>query len=269
MRDHNRSIEVVAHGGFAFFAQTGGKRIGSTGRSLQLQQPGIAFEESFESFFGSFQCFAAKIDRAPVVSLQNKEADGHRAESFTKQGVSTGKKLFQRNKITQRLSHFLSTDGNHVVVHPVAHRIFTQCSTGLRNFAFMVWKHQVHPTAVDVELFAQVFSTHGRAFHMPTRETFAPGSFPAHDMFGRRLFPQRKIHTAAFFALSVEFAGSFEHLFHIASREFTIPEILVVLLYIKIHRTLTFVSITCFQNFLGKLDLLHDMARSMRFDVGG
>ena len=83
-------------------------------------------------------------------------------------------KLVESDEIAQRFAHLLSGDGNHVVVHPVAHRSLAVCRHRLCDFRLMVRELQVETAAVDIELLAKVFATHCGAFHVPSREAVAP-----------------------------------------------------------------------------------------------
>src|SRR5574344_1620835 len=103
--------------------------------------------------------------------------------------MAAGKEFIQRNEITQTLTHLLSVNGDHIVVHPVMNRLFSLRSHSLRNFAFVVREDQVHSASVYIETLAQVLLTHGSTFAMPSREAIAPGRRPAHNMFRGRTLP--------------------------------------------------------------------------------
>src|SRR5574344_1394447 len=102
--------------------------------------------------------------------------------------------LFQRDEIAQALAHLLAIDCYHVVVHPVAHHLVALASNGLCYFALMVREYQVHSTAVNVEMVAEVFPSHGGAFAVPPRKSFAPMAGPAHNVFRLSGFPEGEIH---------------------------------------------------------------------------
>ena len=82
--------------------------------------------------------------------------------------------LLQRDEVAKRLTHLLTVDGNHIVVHPVLHGLMTHRSLCLCYLALMVREHEVHAAAVDIKLLAEVLTTHGRALTVPPRETVAP-----------------------------------------------------------------------------------------------
>src|SRR5262245_25386642 len=95
----------------------------------------------------------------------------------------------QLDLVVIALTHFTAIHGDHVIVHPVTYRRDVIASSALRDLTFMMRKLKVHAAAVDVELRAEIFCTHGRALDMPAGKTNAPGTLPAHDMFRRRIFP--------------------------------------------------------------------------------
>ena len=131
--------------------------------------------------------------------------------------MPAGEELFQCDEVAQRLAHLLSVDGDHVVVHPVVYHVVALRSHGLCDLAFVVREYQVHASSVDVEVRAQVFASHGRAFAVPAGETVAPGRRPAHDVFGLCLLPQGKVGGVVLLFLSVQFAGGVEHVVQVAA----------------------------------------------------
>ena len=106
--------------------------------------------------------------------LKHEEADGHRCICLLKDWVVTCEELLQGDEVTERLTHLLTIDGNHIVVHPITCRVLTKGRCRLRNFALVVWEHKVHTTTMDIKLLAEVLGAHCRTLHMPTREAIAP-----------------------------------------------------------------------------------------------
>ena len=47
-------------------------------------------------------------------------------------------------------------------------------AAALRDFIFMMWKHQIRAAAMNIEIITEIFRTHRRAFNMPARTPFAP-----------------------------------------------------------------------------------------------
>ena len=142
-----------------------------------------------------------------------------------------------------------------------------ECRHTLSNFALVVRKHQVHAAAVYVELLAEVFGAHGRTFHVPTGETFAPRTRPVHDVLGRGFFPQRKIDAASFLRLTIEFTCCFEQLVDIPPRQFAVVVVAVVFLDIEIDRPFADVGVTRIENLLHKCNLFDDVPRCVRLDA--
>ena len=153
-------------------------------------------------------------------------------------------KFLERNEVAERFAHLLPVDCNHVVVHPVAHRLMAVVSHRLRDFALMVREHKIHSTAVDVERLAQIFLPHRRAFEMPSWESVAPWRRPSHDVFWRRFLPQREVDRVVLLRLSVERTRRVEQLVDVSSRQFAVVEVLAVLHHVEIYRTVAFVGIS-------------------------
>src|SRR5689334_22902832 len=99
------------------------------------------------------------------------------------------KHLPQRDHIAITLSHLLAINGDHVVVDPIIGRLYMIANSALRNFTFVMWKQQIHSSAMNVEALAEIFRAHGRAFNMPSWETFPPWALPTHDVFWWCFFP--------------------------------------------------------------------------------
>ena len=112
--------------------------------------------------------------------------------------------LFERDEVAQALSHLLSIDGYHVVVHPITHHLFAFCGHSLGYFALVMGEDEVHSATVNVEMFAQILPSHCRTLAVPTRKSLAPRTWPAHDVFGLGAFPQRKVGLITLFAHAVE-----------------------------------------------------------------
>ena len=107
--------------------------------------------------------------------------------------MNAAEKLIERDEVTQRPCHLLAADGDHVVMHPVFHRLFAQGGSRLGDLALVVRELEIHAAAVYVETFAEILHAHGGTFEVPSGEPFAPWRRPSHKMFRRCFFPQRKI----------------------------------------------------------------------------
>lgn len=125
-----------------------------------------------------------------------------------------------------------------------------------------------------VEGLSQILGTHGRAFQMPTGETFAPRRGPMHDVQRGSLFPQGKIAGRTFLVLAFQFACSVHQFVDVAPREFSVragPEgmLAVVFFHVEIHRSVRHVGIALVQDVLRDGDLFEDMPGGRRFDGRG
>ena len=177
MTDHNLRLEVIVHGIVAFLAQflyhLFRLRV-TLVRSLNAVEIGDAVKQTLQSFFGSLQCVVGEIHRGTVVSRENEEADGHRRVGLIQILVRTRKELLQGDEVTQRLTHLLAVDGNHVVMHPVFHHVVALRGHALGYLTLMMREHKVHATAMNVEMLTKIFASHSRALAVPSGETVAP-----------------------------------------------------------------------------------------------
>ena len=177
----------------------------------------------------------------------------------------TTEELLQGDEVIVTLTHLLTGDRDHVVMHPVMHGLMTEGSTTLRNLCLMVREDQIESTSVDIELLTEVLRTHRRALHMPARESFAPRTRPMHDMFGCSFLPQREIITVLLLFLTVQLTGLGNDIVEVTTGEFTVRIVLGIFLHVHVNRTVGYVGITLVEDLLYKRNLLDDMSRRMRF----
>ena len=116
----------------------------------------------------------------------------------------TREELFESDEVTQRLSHLLSVDGYHVVVHPVVHHLVTLRCHSLCYLALMMREDKIHPTSVNVEMAAQILASHCCALTMPPWKSIAPRAWPPHYVLGLRFFPQGEVGLIVLFPHTVE-----------------------------------------------------------------
>src|SRR5882757_4820006 len=121
-----------------------------------------------------------------------------------------GEHFRQTDLIVVTLPHLLPVDGDHIIMQPVTGRNMLVADGTLRYLTFMMRELKIHSSAVNIKLLAQVLGAHRRTFDMPAGKAFAPGTLPAHDVFGRSKFPQGKVLAIAFFVLSVQVTGGLE-----------------------------------------------------------
>ena len=92
------------------------------------------------------------------------------------------KELLQSDEVAKTLTHLLTIDGNHIVVHPVTNHLVALRSYSLRNLALVVRENQIHAATVNIKVAAQVLASHGSTLAVPSWETIAPRTRPAHDV---------------------------------------------------------------------------------------
>ena len=259
-------IQVVVHRRRAACLDVGHIDGGDFGRP-ELGERAQGFHQPFVAFLGGTERIVREIERAAVVGLKHEKADRHGRIGLFKQPVRAGGQLFERDEIAERFAHFLSVDRDHVVVHPVTGRIVAAGGGALGDLAFVVREHQVHAPAMDVEPFAEVARAHGRALHVPAGKAVAPRRRPAHDVFGRGLFPQREVEGVALVGLSVQLARVGHHVFEHAAGQAAVAVFAIVSLDVEIDRAVAHIGESLVENGLGHFDLLDDMARSVGLDA--
>ena len=133
----------------------------------------------------------------------------------------------------------------------------------------MVREYEVHASAVNVEVAAQVLTSHGRALAVPSREPVAPLAGPAHNMLGRGFLPQGEVGLVVLFAHTVDLAAGILDVLQRAAAQPSIVVFLVVGLDIEVHRAVRLVGEAVVHDLLHQLLLLDDVARGMRLDRRG
>ena len=194
------------------------------------------------------------------MSAEDEEADRHRRIGLLQLIVFASEELIKCDEVPKGLPHLLSIDGDHVVVHPVAHHGFTILrGLGLSDLTLVMREDQIHAAAVDVKLFAEILSSHGSTLCMPAREAFAPGAGPAHDVLGLRLLPKGKVQRTTLLILSLKRARIAQHVFDAASTQLSIVKALVILLYIEVDRSIALIGKACVKDLLRQGNLLNDV----------
>ena len=219
-----------------------------------------------QTFLCGFEGFGREIYGRAVMSLQDEETNHHRTKRLAQQGVLTVKELLQGNEVIVALTHFLTRDRDHVIMHPVVYGLMTQSGTRLRNLRLMVREDQIQTTSVDIKLLTEVLRTHRGALHMPSRETFTPRTRPMHDMLRTRFLPKGKVVTVLFLLLTVQLTGLGHNIVEVSAAQLTIRIILRVFLYVHIHAAVRHIGIAFVQNLLHKSNLLNDMSARMRLN---
>ena len=177
-----------------------------------------------------------------------------------------GEELLECDEVAEAFTHLLSVDGNHVVVHPVMHHLIALRGYCLRDLALVMREDQVHATAVNVEVVAEILASHGRALAVPAGISLAPGTGPMHDVLRCRLFPQGEIVLMLLLPHSVELSAVVLDVGEITSGEDAIVVFLVVFLHVEVDRAIAFVGEAIVHDLFDKLFLLNDMSRCVGLD---
>jgi len=94
-----RSIQIIIHGFITLFTHSFHIYAGCSRRDDFFQSV-YGIHHSAQPFFCSLQSFVAEVYRTAVVSLQDEEADGHRAVSLCQQLVCAVEELIQIDEVT-------------------------------------------------------------------------------------------------------------------------------------------------------------------------
>src|SRR5262249_414269 len=82
--------------------------------------------------------------------------------------------VLDRDEVAERLGHLLAVDLEEAAVHPEARELLAAACLALGDLVLVMGEDEVHPTAVDVDLFAQLFERHRRALDVPPGAPLAP-----------------------------------------------------------------------------------------------
>ena len=164
------------------------RRIGIGGRAVAQRRDG--HHQTLQSRHRRRQPLAGEFQLAAIVRRQAHQAIGEGMDALVDQAL-------ERGEAAGGFRHLSRAFDQEVVVHPpvgaglgaVAMRLVLGDLVGVVDFAM------VDAAGVDVELFAEIFLAHYRAFEMPARRAAAPGRIPLHlPVFARRgLAPDREI----------------------------------------------------------------------------
>src|SRR5574344_743007 len=131
----------------------------------------------------------------------------------------------------------------------------------------MMRENQIHAASVNIEMTAQILTSHSGTFTMPSREALAPWRRSMHDMHRLSLFPKGEISRVMFLVLTVQCTCGIQHIIQVAARQLTVIVSFIVLVYIKIDRALTLVCVAVGQYLFYQLNLFYDMSGSVRLDT--
>src|SRR3989304_4483846 len=86
--------------------------------------------------------------------------------------------FLNRKVVPERLGHLLPVDRQESVMNPITRERLAEGPLGLRDFIFMVGKHEIPPTPMYIKRPPQTLGAHGGAFDMPTRPARTPRALP-------------------------------------------------------------------------------------------
>ena len=172
--------------------------------------------------------------------------------------------LLQSDEVAKALTHLLTVDGYHVVVHPVFHHLVALRSHSLCYLTLMMWEYEVHTSTMNIEVVAKILSSHSSTFTMPSWETIAPRTWPTHDMLRLCLLPQSEVCLVLLLAYSLQSTALVNDILKATTREDTILMVFVVFLDIEIYTAIALIGISVVQDLLYQLLLLYDMTCGMR-----
>src|SRR5687768_18461265 len=104
-------------------------------------------------------------------------------------------------------------------MNPIVDRWFAIGTCSLGDFALVMRKFEVDAAAVDIKCIAEILCAHHRTFDMPPRKSVAPRRGPAHDVRGRRFFPQGEIDLFSFLVLAIQFPSTLHELVNLSAGE--------------------------------------------------
>ena len=183
--DDKLSLEVIVHRIVAALAQFAYELLHliiallSHRHTLQVVQ---TIHQALQSLLAGLQCIVREVYGAAVVGREDEETDGHWRISLLQTVVIACEELLQGNEVTKTLTHLLTIDGNHIVVHPVMNHLVALRSHSLSNLALMMRENQIHAATMNIEVTAQVLTSHRSTLAVPSWESIAPRTRPAHDV---------------------------------------------------------------------------------------
>ena len=174
---HERCLQVIVHGIIALLPECCHEVMNiAVALSLRCYALNVcqSVHELLHTLLAGLQGIVGEVYCSTIVCREYEEPDGHRRVRLLERRVVACEELFQGDEVAEALSHLLSVDGNHIVVHPVFHHLVSLRCHGLCYLALMMWEYEVHASAVDIEVVAEIFPSHGRTLAVPSRKSVAP-----------------------------------------------------------------------------------------------
>jgi hypothetical protein len=137
-------------------------------------------------------------------------AIGHagKGESQSRWFIALGKEVAEGKEIPKGFGHLFAFNQKVFRMEPVTGEWFSGSAFALRDFIFVMRESEVDTTGVNVQCFAEIFHSHGRALDVPAWAARADSRLPEMLAFFWR-FPESKIANAFFFLAVVINARSF------------------------------------------------------------
>ena len=155
--DDKLGLEVIVHRIIATLAQLCYELLHllvallSHRHTLQVVQ---TIHQALQSLLTGLQGIIREIYCAAIVSREDEETDGHWRISLLQTVMIACEELLQSDEVAQALTHLLTVDGNHVIMHPVVNHLIALRSHSLSNLALMMRENQVHTASVNIEVVA-------------------------------------------------------------------------------------------------------------------
>ena len=112
----------------------------------------------------------------------------------------------------------------------------------------MMREDKVHTSTVDIEVIAQILTSHRCTLAVPTRETIAPRRWPTHDMLWHSTLPKGKVNLITLLANACQLTRVVYHVSDVTPRENAIVVVFIVFLYIEVDTSIAFIGITIGKN---------------------
>ena len=194
------------------------------------------------------------IEGAAVMGAQDEEADHF--------GIVFFQHFTNGEKIAERFRHFFIIDADETVVHPVVHEGAGMRAFRLGNLILMVRKLQILAAAVNVEMLAEQFGTHGRTFDVPARTAIAPGRSPERlALFG--VLPEHEIKRVLLCRIDLDTLASAQVVERLAGKLAVAGKLAYRIIHVAVG---SLVSQTVFFEFADQAEHLWHIIRGARFE---
>ena len=226
---------------------------------VAVRRRGRATQSRIHPVQGCFRlpyAILGEIERRAIVRLQQGEPE-RLAGEFRQQFV-------HGVEVAERFRHLLAFALQIAVMHPVLRKMRAGvAATALRNLVLMVRENQILPAAMDVEVGAEVFLAHGRAFDMPAGASPPPRAVPARRVVVARL-PQHEIRRVPLVGCHLD-PRPVDQRFPAVPRQAAIVRHRG---YVEQHMAFGFIGVAGSDQALHQLDHFRNVIGRTRFHVG-